>query len=708
MLVTQITEQLLEGGNVFKGDLATVRINRADVEPTVKWLEKIVKLPLVPHMLGTTGRKDTSGDLDIGIQADEISKDELVARLSAWCQKNGLDPRQYIKKSGVSVHLRTPIDGHAKKGFVQTDFMFLNDREFSKWAMRGDIHKKYKDAHRHILISSIAKFHGLRWSPTVGLQSRETGQVISKDPEQIADMLLGPEARKEDLQSISRILQIVNKDPHRDAMIGEWIEAMQKEGIAVTESRIFESRGFAGRKAGDEYVNTKDPEDILVFQKLHLLPDNDIAYDSMDELETATRAFVDSYIKNPEKQNKTKLRYLNKANTGTKAAMVVEMHTPDNEEIHLFFYFTKNLANTAGKLTAIPEGGVDEPGYVLNTKASTSERFKIKPSDIVKSPAARDIRSISDLLDPAKNPDVEPALLEQMQAVIDAFANKSAKGTVLAGGAKYKSVHDKYTGEWAAPIALITGQYEPAMLKSAMEEDLLGGQDFAKGKVSFNTNPAQTLFDSIVQVGRDNVYISSKAKGGGAAASLKGLYETLTDENKRAKFKPEFWQDPKVQKFERIVKAIMEAPSIEGMMAVALIEKIIDKADATAIAEGWSGERNRTAKFKPSENLQALMNTYNANKQHPDYSPTKHALAGVSRALTRKLNAEDFTPVVKEILNHAAMVQMYFNYRIKGEDLVLDDFKLVWPPVYDGKIEFFADKAFSATEIKGRLGFSIK
>lgn len=708
MFITQLTEQrLIEGGNVFKGELATVRIARADVEPTVKWLEKVVKLPLVPHMLGTTGRKDTSGDLDIGIQADEITKDELVNRLVAWCQKNGLDPRNYVKKSGVSVHLRTPIDGNPKKGFVQTDFMMLNDREFSKWAMRGDIHKKYKDAHRHILISSIAKHHGLRWSPTVGLQSRDTNQIISKNPEQIADMLLGPEARKEDLQSIPAILKIVNKDPNRDALIADWVEAMQKEGIAVTESKIFESRGFAGRKAGDEYVNTEDPQDILVFQKLHLLPDTDIAYESVDELETATRAFVESYTKDPQKQNKTKIRYLNKANTGTKAAMVVEMHDPEDQTIHLFFYFTKNLANTSGKLTAIP-ADADNPGYVLNTKASTSERFKIKPSDIVKSPAPKDIKSISGLLDPDKNTDVDAALLEQMQAVIDAFANKTAKGAVIAGGAKYKSVHDKYTGEWAAPIALITGQYEPSMLKSAMEEDLLGGQDFAKGKVSFNTNPAQTLFDSIVQVGADNVYISSKAKGGGAAASLKGLYETLTDPNKRAKFQPEFWEDKKVQKFERIVKAIMEAPSIEGMMAVALIEKIIDKADATAIAEGWSGERNRTAKFKPTSNLQALMNTYNANKQHPDYSPTKHALAGVSRALTRKLNAEDFTPVVKEILNHAAMVQMYFNYRIKGEDLVLDHFNLVWPPVYDGKIEFFADKAFSATEIKGRLGFSIK
>ena len=46
---------LNEGGNVFKtpdGGEATQRINKADVEPTLKWLEKIVGFNLTDHMLG--------------------------------------------------------------------------------------------------------------------------------------------------------------------------------------------------------------------------------------------------------------------------------------------------------------------------------------------------------------------------------------------------------------------------------------------------------------------------------------------------------------------------------------------------------------------------------------------------------------------------------------------------------------------------------
>ena len=64
---------LKEGGNVFKdpnGQLATQRINQADVAPTLAWLEKIVGLDLQGNTLGTTGKAPTSGDLDVAIECN--------------------------------------------------------------------------------------------------------------------------------------------------------------------------------------------------------------------------------------------------------------------------------------------------------------------------------------------------------------------------------------------------------------------------------------------------------------------------------------------------------------------------------------------------------------------------------------------------------------------------------------------------------------
>ena len=71
-----------EGGNVFKdadGAIVTTRINQTDVKPTVQWLEQLTGLPLMDNMLGSTGQKPTSGDLDLAVDPKTISKQELEA-----------------------------------------------------------------------------------------------------------------------------------------------------------------------------------------------------------------------------------------------------------------------------------------------------------------------------------------------------------------------------------------------------------------------------------------------------------------------------------------------------------------------------------------------------------------------------------------------------------------------------------------------------
>ena len=77
---------LLEGGNVFKdkkGEPLTQRIDRDNVVPTVQWLERLTGLSLTDNMLGTTGRKATSGDIDLGVDETKIDKQTLINQLLA-------------------------------------------------------------------------------------------------------------------------------------------------------------------------------------------------------------------------------------------------------------------------------------------------------------------------------------------------------------------------------------------------------------------------------------------------------------------------------------------------------------------------------------------------------------------------------------------------------------------------------------------------
>jgi len=224
---------IMEGGNVFKNNLATQDVKQSDIPATIKFLSGIIGEDLTDEWLGSTGQKPISGDLDLAMDANTHNKDNIIAKLSAWVSAHGGDPKDYIKKSGINVHFRTPIGGDKNRGFCQTDFMFLPDVGFSKVTMRSDPTSKYKDSHKHILLSSIAKYHGFKWSPTIGLISRTTDIVISKDPNEIAQILLGPGSDQADIRSVESILKKINNSPNRDAEISDARDTLGKQGVNI-------------------------------------------------------------------------------------------------------------------------------------------------------------------------------------------------------------------------------------------------------------------------------------------------------------------------------------------------------------------------------------------------------------------------------------------------------------------------------------------
>jgi hypothetical protein len=231
--------QLNEGGNIFKdaeGKPATQRINQTDVKPTISWLEQLTGLPLADNMLGSTGLKPTSGDLDLAVDPSKISKDQLVNMLTKWAESHGEDPKNWIAKSGTSVHLKTPITGRPNLGYVQTDFMFVPKPDFSKFALRSDQDSEYKGATRNILINSMAKSMGYKLNQLAGIMDRETNELISDDPNKIAKMLLNKNATAEDLRSVESIFDALKNDPNKEAKVADFRAHMEKAGTPIKET----------------------------------------------------------------------------------------------------------------------------------------------------------------------------------------------------------------------------------------------------------------------------------------------------------------------------------------------------------------------------------------------------------------------------------------------------------------------------------------
>lgn len=247
---------ILEGGNIFKGAdkvPLTMRINRADVDPTIRWLEGILNIPLMDHKLGTTGKKPTSGDLDLAVDESKHSKEELHGILKAWVAKNHPKERLrvWVAKSGISVHFKTPINGDESQGFVQTDFMF-GDPQYMAWSSQGEPGDAYRGQHRMILLNSIASAKGFKWSGFGGLTNRETG-VKTTDIGEITNILLGPEGDPTDLTTIPRILAAIANDPNYDRMVAMAVETFPKFGVkfperpqSINESDILQEGGLAG------------------------------------------------------------------------------------------------------------------------------------------------------------------------------------------------------------------------------------------------------------------------------------------------------------------------------------------------------------------------------------------------------------------------------------------------------------------------------
>jgi hypothetical protein len=248
---------LLEGGNIFKdqnGDEQTQRIAQNDVGPTIQWLEALTDLDFTDEKaadglpvkwLGSTGRKATSGDLDLLVNANDITKEELLARLTQWAQSRGVPLDQirngpqfrsgWVMMTGNSVHFKTPINGNPQNGFVQTDFMFFKKPSWSQFVLSNDPASQYKGALRNIMLNSMAKSMGYKLNQNDGIQDRATNQIITDDPNRVAKLLLNANATAKDLYSVEAILNALKSDPNKEAKIADFKAHLEREGTPFQE-----------------------------------------------------------------------------------------------------------------------------------------------------------------------------------------------------------------------------------------------------------------------------------------------------------------------------------------------------------------------------------------------------------------------------------------------------------------------------------------
>jgi hypothetical protein len=238
----RISELIMEGGHVFAGK--THPIKQENINPTLavyfnelsRIFPKKSKIFNTSHfiMLGSTGKKTISGDIDLGISAlDILDKTMSDASIKVWGINAGAVNNEALKLQ-ARARTATPSQSRMKAFFkllaryinAKSKLLYCNETQVSAWNIFGMMPQidrngnklninvqidcnvgnlnwlkfsyysdKYpatsniKGLHRTQLLLAAFQVANLSFSHNVGIKDKVTGKIIATTPEQSLKIL---------------------------------------------------------------------------------------------------------------------------------------------------------------------------------------------------------------------------------------------------------------------------------------------------------------------------------------------------------------------------------------------------------------------------------------------------------------------------------------------------------------------------------------
>lgn len=180
------------GGKAFEG--ITRRINKSEIEKTLDWLTTnwcgsvIQGGNFMDHLLGSAGKNDDSGDLDLNMKIELYNQEEVAKALTELLGEEFVKPRP----GNNQIFTAVPILGDAEQyGRVQVDFMF-GDYEWQKFSYFSPASMTTEDASANIYIRrqrqwDVSKLKGLYRTELIkALVAFNSDWVLEEDGEMVA------------------------------------------------------------------------------------------------------------------------------------------------------------------------------------------------------------------------------------------------------------------------------------------------------------------------------------------------------------------------------------------------------------------------------------------------------------------------------------------------------------------------------------------
>ena len=160
-----------------------------EINPTLEQLEKALDIDLKDFVLGSVGKREFSGDIDVALNLQPEEIPEFIEKLKSSPLIYDIQKTSVIlTKVKIINYDDSKSDGRPRTGYVQLDFM-LGDPGWLKtyYHSPSDKESKYKGVFRNIMVATIAAVYNRQdsaettqdgrplesvrymWSPTDGL-----------------------------------------------------------------------------------------------------------------------------------------------------------------------------------------------------------------------------------------------------------------------------------------------------------------------------------------------------------------------------------------------------------------------------------------------------------------------------------------------------------------------------------------------------------
>lgn len=465
-----------------------------------------------------------------------------------------------------------------------------------------------------------------------------------------------------------------------------------------------EAVGLKGARMGEIYT---DPNGIeYTFQKWHWqFPLNKDTYDSQEEIEKD--------ILQQTGNDKEKIKWINQWVPKFKSFAFAEFKNDDNETILIGKFFLKKNPNNTISDT--------EANQVSGLRAGTKDK---KASHVVKAESLLKPLQVGIADERARS---VPAIIKavsthnQGKMLVDAL-NSATNGEeiIFRGGAPLSPALQDDFGEVLSPVAMISGHPKVQGSFQQAVTDVFKGADLRGALIKYPVSLINGLVDSYITKDGIELAVSSKGKQG-AKGSINNIYDAKEDALQTSTGRAYVKQFPEAVEILNVCKN----ESWKAAITLGLKYKLISSTEASTLSSLMKVPRDPAQQLigdpkKPDKTVKSIPNDlkkvpkelqriFNMGGYKSGSYVGFICLARVARLVADHVNADpkiNFGEAIRSFLNSSAMVQVKSVVRPKGQDAIVTQINVIYPPNFTEKAKMESNW-MSGRQIKGGFSFSM-